>query len=116
MIEIRPPTAPELADIYARGSEHLVGVVDGKPAAYIGFRPLEGRLWGIFGVLGEMDAKAKRQLFYAFRAHLRTKTTPVYVLATDKAAERLLRLLGLAPTHETYVGKDVWAWTPARSI
>ena len=115
MVDIREPTALELAAIYG-GAEHHVGVVDGRVLGWISFRLVEGRMWGLFGMIDPTaTAQQKRCMFYAFRKLFQTKDHPVYFAAQDKAAERLLRLGGLRPTGQSYAGKDVWIWIPAHS-
>jgi hypothetical protein len=72
-------------------------------------------VWGMFGVLDGACPTVWRRLFYAFRQHLRARRGPVFVLARDQEAERLIRLVGLVPTHETYAEKRVWLWKPRTS-
>ncbi len=111
-VEIREPTAIELAAIYG-GAEHHVGAVDGRLLGWISFRIVDGRLWGMFGMTDPTaTAQQKREMFYAFRKLFQIKTCPVYFAAQDEAAERLMRLGGLQPSGESIAGKAVWMWCP----
>ena len=112
-VVLRKATVDEIARIYCPPeAEHIVGEIDGVAVAWIGFREIEGRLWGMFGMLTTAAPFVCMHLFYQFRKRLHQKTQPVVVLANDAKAMRLLRLLGLVPTDEIYAGKQVWAWTP----
>jgi hypothetical protein len=112
-VEIRAPTAVELAAIYGN-AEHYVGAADGQVLGWISFRRVDDRVWGLFGMVSEATAHQKRRMFYAFRKLFQDKPYPVYFAAQDKAAERVLRLGGLRPTGQSYAGKDVWIWIPER--
>jgi hypothetical protein len=117
-VSVRPATAQEIVAVYAGDARHVAGTVAGRTVAVIGFTRVEGRLWGIYHVMddvGETAPSGWARLFYAFRRELRAHAEPVRVLARDRAAGRVLRLLGLRPAGETYVGKDVWIWTPPPS-
>lgn len=114
-VEVREPTDAELAALYRANAEHVIGTIDGQPAAYVSFRRIEGRLWGMFGVLAAIDSPHCQKLFYPLRRCLREKTEPVYGLAQDATTERLVRLMGLRPTDEVYAGKKVFIWIPEHS-
>ena len=112
-IRLREATVEELARIYSPPeAEHIVAAIDGAAVAWIGFREIDGRLWGMFGMLTAAAPSVCVHLFYQFRKRLHAKAAPVSVLAKDAKAERLLRLLGLQSTDELYAGKKVWVWTP----
>jgi hypothetical protein len=114
-VEIREPTAVELAAIYGN-AEHYVGAADGQVLGWIAFRLIDDRVWGLFGMTApDATAHQKRRMFYAFRKLFQDKTHPVYFAAQDKAAERLLRLGGLKPTGQSYADKDIWVWIPHKS-
>lgn len=114
---VRLATDAELARIYSPPeAEHIVAEIDGEAVAWIGFRKIEGRLWGMFGMLTTAAPSVCVRLFWQFRKRLHQKTESVVVLANDRQAERLLHLLGLQPTGEHYAGKDVWIWKPQRFI
>lgn len=116
MIEVAPATDAELARVYRADGEHFAGRVNGELVAYIGFRTTAGRRWGMYDVLSTAARSVWGTLFYQFRRELRRQKEPIYVLARDAEAMRLLRLLGLKPTGETYMGKDMWIWTPDSSF
>ena len=116
MVEVAPATDAEIAHVYRGDGEHIVGRVGGEAVAYIGFRKIDGRLWGMYQVLATAAPSVWGTLFYEFRRHLRQHEEPVYVLARDADAARLLRLLGLKPSGMHEMGKDVWIWTPQRCI
>lgn len=113
---LRAATSEEVARVYGADAEHIVGEAGGEAVAYIGFKRIEGRLWGIYQPMAAAAPSVWNRLFYAFRRELRQQNEPVYVLARDAAAGRLLRLLRLAPADETFAGKDVWKWTPEHYI
>lgn len=113
-VEVREPTDAELAALYRTEAEHVLGTLDGVPMVYLSFRRIEGRLWGMFGVLAPIGAHQCRALFYRLRRCLLEKTEPVYGLARDEGTERLVRLMGLQPTDEVYAGKKVFIWIPER--
>lgn len=113
-VEVRPATVEDMAAIYG-AAEHFIGTLDGVPAAYISFRRIDERLWGMFGVFGSIDARQCSRLFFRMRRCLTEKTEPVYGLAQDVTTERLVRLMGLHPTSEVYAGKKVWIWIPEHS-
>lgn len=110
--EVREATDAELAAIYRANAEHVVGAVDGKAVAYASFRRIDGRLWGMFGMLAPVARTNSVKLFYPLRQHMYAKNEPVFGLAQDDTSERLLRLIGLQPTDEVYAGKKVWIWIP----
>lgn len=115
MIEVEPATDAELARVYRADGEHYAGRVAGQMVAYIGFRTIAGgQRWGMYDVLSTAERSDWRALFYQFRRKLRQQKEPVYVLARDAEAARLLRLLGMKPASETHMGKDVWIWMPER--
>ncbi len=114
-MQFRAPTDAEIAAIYASGAEHLVAEADGRLLGWISFRPIECRVWGLFGMLDDATAQEKRRMFYAFRQVLRGKDHAIHVAANDHAAERLLHLLGLTSTEECYAGKRIWKWIPEHS-
>lgn len=114
-VALRAATVDEIARIYCPPeAEHIIAEVGGEAVAWIGFRKIEGRLWGMFGMLTAAAPSVCVHLFWQFRKRLHQKTEPVVVLANDAQAMRLLRLLGLKPTEETYAGKQVWVWTPEK--
>src|SRR5262245_57760645 len=115
-VAVRAANDQEIADAYRADAQHITAVVDGMPVAYVSFRMIDYRMWGIYMVLGEAPKPAWHKLFYALRQELQRQTVPVFALARDKEAARLLGLLGLEQSHETYAGKDVWIWTPQPSI
>lgn len=114
-VAFRPALNADFARIYGVEAEHIVGVAGDQALAWIGFKALDGRVWGMFGMLGPATPQQKRELFYAFRKVLWTKNELIHVAAKDAAAERLLALLGLTATNETYAGKRIWKWIPERS-
>ena len=114
-VALREATEAEIARIYSPPeAEHIVGEIDGEAVAWVGFRTIEGRLWGMFGMLTVAAPSVCVHLFYRFRMRLHAKAEPVSVLANDAEAARLLRLLGLRRTDEHYAGKEVWIWTPRK--
>ena len=114
-VALRAATATEIARIYCPPeAEHIIAEVGGEAVAWIGFRTIEGRLWGMFGMLTAAAPSVCVHLFYQFRKRLHAKSAAVSVLANNAEAERLLWLLGLRPTDEIYAGKKVWVWTPQR--
>jgi hypothetical protein len=111
-IALRAATDAEVARIYAADARHLVGTADGVAVAYIGFNRIGADMWGMYHPFVAADASVWAKLFYAFRRELRTHAEPVYVLARDAEASRVLRLLGFEPTGGISMGKEVWRWTP----
>jgi hypothetical protein len=113
---IRPATDAEVAAIYrSERVEHIVGTVHGRAVAYIAFKTVEGRRWGMFGMLADAEPRVRVALFYAFRRRLGCETQPVHVVAGSPAAARLLRLLGFVETPQAAAGRAVWRWTPPGS-
>lgn len=113
-VAVRSATVGDFVAIYGN-AEHFVGTVDDVPAAYISFRRIDGRLWGMFGVLAPIDRRQVHTLFFRMRRYLTDKTEPVYGLAQDAGTERLVCLMGLQPTAEVYAGKKVYIWIPEHS-
>ena len=113
-IEIRPATDAELALIYG-AAEHWVGSVDGQAVAWVSFRAIGDRTWGLFGLLSDAAVRDRRRLFYAFRKVLCAKDCVIHAAANDALGERFMRAIGLRPTGETYAGKKVFQWIPERS-
>jgi hypothetical protein len=113
-IELRAATDAEIVSVYAADGKHIVGTCDGVATAYIGFKRIGSQMWGMYHPFQATDRSVWTRLFYAFRRELRSHTEPVYVLARDDEAARVLCLLGFAPTGTTQLGKDVWRWTPGQ--
>jgi hypothetical protein len=113
-IELRAPTATEIASVYCPHGKHVVGTNDGIAVAYIGFNRIGADMWGIYHPFVQADTSVWPRLFYAFRRELRAFAEPVYVLARDAAASRVLHLLGFKPTGDVQLGKEVWRWTPGQ--
>lgn len=113
-IALRAATDAEIVRVYGAEAKHIVGTVDGVAVAYIGFNRIGADIWGMYHPFGAEDKSVWARLFYAFRRELRAISEPVYVLARDDAASRVLRLLGFEPTGNISMGKKVWRWTPQR--
>ena len=113
-IEIRAASDADIVRVYAAEGEHIVGAVDGKAVAYISFRRIGDLMWGIYNPLEPAGRSVWTTLFYAFRRELRRHTEPVYVVATNEASSRVLKMLGFELTGSTQLGKDVWRWTPGQ--
>ena len=111
-ISLREASDAEVAIVYASGAKHIVGTADGDAIAYIGFKRISGHLWGMYHPFVPAHPSVWNRLFYAFRRELRAQGEPVYVLARDADAARVLQLLGLKPTGEHSFGKEIWRWTP----
>lgn len=112
-ISLREANAAEIAAVYANDAEHIVGTVDGETVAYIGFKRIGEHLWGLYHPFCPAHPSVWHRLFYAFRRQLRAKGEPVYVLARDADASRVLALLGLKPTGSFSFDKEIWIWMPA---
>lgn len=110
-VALRPATDAEIARVYG-AAKHIVGTVGGVPVAYIGFNRIGPDMWGMYHPFEADDPSVWTKLFYAFRRELRAFSEPVYVLARDDAASRVLRMLGFEPTGNISMGKEVWRWTP----
>lgn len=110
-IAVREATDAEIVSVYGPKARHIVGTVDGVAYAYIAFSRI-GDVWGMYEPLRPAAPSVWTKLFYAFRRELRAHMEPVYVLATDASAARLLRLLGMKPTGRHSVGKEIWQWMP----
>lgn len=111
-IKLRSPTDAELSMVFRPHANHVVGTVDGEPVVYIRFQTIDGRRWGMMHILGAVAPAVFPKLFYAVRRRLTQEREPVYALAQNAQSPRLLRLIGLEPTGEVSVGKEVWRWTP----
>jgi hypothetical protein len=111
-VELREPTDAELRRIYAAEAEHVLATVDGEAAAWIAFKTIDGRTWGMFGVCGVRLLRQRGDdcstSFARICGQSESESTS---LPCDQAAERLLRLVGLIPTFECFGDKRVWAWT-----
>lgn len=103
-----------MARIYGANARHVIGAADGEAVAYIRFSRIGDDMWGMYHPFGCADRSVWAKLFYAFRRELREHAEPVYVLARDDEASRVLRLLGFAPTGDTAMGKEVWRWKPGQ--
>ena len=113
-IALRAATDAEVGRVYGADARHIVGTSDGVAIAYIGFNRIGDDMWGMFHPFCPAERSVWARLFYVFRRELREHTEPVYVLARDAEASRVLRLLGFAPTGDTSMGKEVWQWMPAQ--
>lgn len=111
-IALREASDAEVATVYASGAKHIVGTADGDAIAYIGFKRVGEHMWGFYHPFVPAHPSVWTRLFYAFRRELRRHDEPVYVLARDAEAARVLRLLGLQPTGEHSFGKEIWRWMP----
>jgi hypothetical protein len=111
-IALRTATDAEVVRVAGPEAKHIVGTADGVAVAYIGFNRIGPNIWGMYHPFVETDRSVWAKLFYAFRRELRAHTEPVYVLARDDEASRVLRLLGFEPTGGISLGKEVWQWTP----
>lgn len=111
-IDLRKATDAEIVSVYGAQTKHIVGTADGVAVAYIGFSRIGEDMWGMYHPFGCADRSVWARLFYAFRRELMTHAEPVYVLARDENASRVLRLLGFAPTGTIAMGKEVWRWKP----
>ena len=111
-IALREPSDAELAAVFRPSADHVVATLDGEPVLYVRFQTIDGRRWGLINMLSVVSTITIPTMFYALRKRLRREREPVYALATNEGSARLLRLIGLEPTAETYIGKKVWVWTP----
>lgn len=113
-IVLREPTLEEIGAIHAFETDYTLATMDGKPVAWIAFRQVEDRRWGMFGIVAEAGPEVWRKVFFKFRQPLEKHEQPVFVVCRDEAAERLLKLLGFEPTAEISAGKEIWIWKPPR--
>lgn len=108
--EIGPATREEVGAFYWAAAEHNVIRIDGKAVALGAIHAGDGRLWVMLNVAPHAKAYGTcivRALYRYF--HERNET--VYAVCGFSAAERLLTVLGFAPTEETVAGgKRVWRW------
>jgi hypothetical protein len=111
-IALRDATEAEIVRVYASDARHIVGTFDGSAVAYIGFKRIGADMWGIYQPMESAPPLVWAKLFYAFRRQLHAHTEPVYVLARDDEASRVLGLLGFAPAGNVSLGKEVWVWKP----
>ena len=104
----------EIAAIFRAGADHIVATLDGEPVVYVRFQTIEGRRWGMINMLSSGAPSVVPRVFFALKRRLAEEREPIYALAQTAQSPRLLRLIGLEPTGETSVGKDVWRWMPGR--
>jgi hypothetical protein len=112
-VALREASDSEIAAIFRAGADHVMATVDGEPVAYARYQTIDGRRWAMLNVLAPIAPRNVPVVFYALKRRLCEEREPVYVQANRDSSTRLLRLLGLAPTGEVFLGKAVWLWTPA---
>ena len=113
-VALRNATDAEIVRVYGSDARHVVGTDNGVAVAYIGFKRIGADMWGIYQPLDVADPSVWTRLFYAFRRELEAHTEPVYVLARDAEASRVLRLLGFEPAGDVSLGKEIWRWKPGQ--
>jgi hypothetical protein len=113
-IALRDASDAEIAAIFRASADHIVGTVNGQAVIYVRFQTIEGRRWGMINMLSSVAPSVVPELFYAFRRRLAEECEPIYALAQSAQSPRLLKLLGLRPTGESSVGKDIWRWMPGQ--
>jgi hypothetical protein len=111
-IALREASDAEIAAIFRLGADHVMATVDGQPVAYARYQTIEGRRWAMLNIIAPIAPGNVSMVFYALKRRLQEECEPVYVAAQSASSTRLLRLLGLEPTGETFAGKEVWAWMP----
>lgn len=112
-VGLREASDAEIAAIFRAGADHIVATLDGEPVVYVRLQTIEGRRWGMINMISTVAPFAVPRVFYALRRRLLEEAEPIYALCEGGAVpRRLLRLIGLKPTAETSVGKQVWVWTP----
>ena len=113
-VSLRAASDAEIAAIFRAGADHIVATLDGEPVVYVRFQTIEGRRWGMINMFSSVAPSFVPKVFYTLKRRLADEREPIYALAQTAQSPRLLRLIGLKPTGEKSVGKDVWVWTPAR--
>jgi hypothetical protein len=112
-IALRDASDAELASVFRASADHIIGTVDGTPVVYVRLQTVDGRRWGTINMLNTISKASVLPMFLALKRRLQQEREPIYATATNWESARLLRLIGLVPTEETAVGKQVWVWTPA---
>jgi hypothetical protein len=113
-VALRDATDAEIARVFRMDADHVTATLDGEPVVYVRFQTIEGRRWGMLNVLSVVAPSCVPRLFYALRRRLAEECEPIYALAQNEKSPRLLRLVGLRPTGEFSVGKEIWRWTPGQ--
>lgn len=115
--EIRNATDLEVANFYGSETTHKVMLVNGEPVAMTHCSRVNGRLWVMLKVNGQLSTQHASKLFWAARHKLREigADEPAYTVCQFPSAERFLATLGFVPTDETLDGHRVWMWTSEHS-
>lgn len=116
---VRKATPGEVLAVYGAGMTNIVGAFDGQPMAMVSMYRMEGRLWAMMSMMAPPPAKARISIVRELRKGLRDLGEPVWIVAQNSQAGRLLELIGLIPTAETMgmradgTARGVWQWTSA---
>lgn len=113
-IEVGLAFPHDIVAFYMQPLDYHMLKIDGVPAAFGGYvRGDDGRLWAFLDTKPEVVRSGGMAVVKAVRAALDAVSEPVYVhchAAKFATAERLLRVLGFAPTDEIIDEKRVWIW------
>ena len=104
---IRAALAHEIIAFAAEETGYRIAYAGEVPIALAGIARVNGVLWAAFQVKPGAERYGV-QLVRALRRGLCAVGEPVYVQRASENAERLLRVLGFAPTGETMNDLEVW--------
>lgn len=108
--EIGPATREEVGAFYVAAGEHTVLRVDGTAIALGAVRTIGDRAWVMLDLAPAARLHGVRLVRAVHRCCVSRNET-LYAVCGFPAAERLLTVLGFAPTDETVAGgKRVWKW------
>ncbi len=108
--EIGPATVDEVGAFYFASGEHHVIRVDGEAVALGALKTIGDRTWVMLDLTPAARAHGVR-VARMLRRYFHDLNETVYSVCGFPAAERLLTLVGFAPTEETVAsGKRVWRW------
>lgn len=109
-MEIGPATREEVGAFYFAAGEHNVIRIDGQAVALGTLKTIGDRTWVMLDLAPDARKHGAR-VARALRRYFHDRNDTVYSVCGFPAAERLLTLIGFAPTEETVAGgKRVWRW------
>ena len=111
-IEVRSASLVEIGGFYANIGDYWAAALDGQFVAIASLSKVGDRLWGCFGVTGDIAPAHRFVIVRALRRGLWRHGQEVHVTCQYPQARRLLKSLGFERTTETIADHPVWIWRP----